>query len=388
MKAQVLAALTLLAAVPAAALAPARDVVLPSVGHAQGLCVGDPPVCPQWRTTAWVFNPSETQSATVQVSFLRRNVENSNPLASTVVVGPLQTRELEDVVLALFAVEEYGALRFLSDLPVVVTGRIYDANVATNKGTGSAGQFFAGQQTAAAVGLGESVDLIGLAQDTAGLVRTNFGFLEATGQACTVEVRRLDGDGDPVGEAKTYSLLPWQPSQFPLTDVGSTLGSNHRLRVTVTGGSGRVIAFASRVDNRTGDPSTVEMSGAGRDGAWVGKQDKPTYDTPITLTVAGGAVTAVDATVVFTDEDVSSCTGGELARLAGQLPQPVLIDPDGGFAFSLSGTSSGVAVTLQVSATAVSSGRLAGTVTTTLSGAGNCSGTKAWPLIGARVPSS
>lgn len=388
MKARIVAVLTLLVAAVSAALVPTRDVVLPSVGHAQGLCVGDPPVCPQWRTTAWVFNPSETQSAAVEVSFLRRNVENSDPLVSTVVVEPLQTRELEDVVLALFGVEEYGALRFRSDLPVVVTGRIYDANVVTNKGTGSAGQFFAGQPTSAAIGSGESVDLIGLAQDTSGLVRTNFGFLESSGQPCTVEVQRLDGDGDPVGDARSYSLLPWQPSQFPLTDVGGTLGSNHRLRVTVTGGSGRVIAFASRVDNRTGDPSTVEMSGARRDGSWVGTQDKTTYDTPITLTVAGGAVTAVDATIVFTDEDVPSCTGGELARLAGTLPQPVLIDPTGGFAFVLSGTVGGVLVSLQVNGSMATSGLLSGTASTTLTGAGNCSGSKSWPLVGARVPSN
>jgi hypothetical protein len=305
-----------------------------------------------------------------------------------VVVEPLQTRELDDVVLALFGVEEYGALRFLSDAPVVVTGRIFDANVVTNKGTGSAGQFFAGQQASAAVGAEESVDLIGLAQDSSGLVRTNFGFLEVAGQACTVEVRRLDGEGDPVGTARAYSLLPWQPSQFPLTDVGGTLGSNHRLRVTVTGGSGRVIAFASRVDNRTGDPSTVEMSGARRDGSWLGKQDKPTYDTPITFTVAGGAVTAVDATIVFTDEDVPSCTGGELLRLAGPLPQPVLLDQTGGFAFVLSGTVGGVLASLQVNGSMAASGLLSGTAGTTLTGAGNCSGSRSWPLVGARVPSS
>ena len=114
--------------------------------------------------------------------------------------------------------------------------------------------------------------------------------------------------------------------------------------------------------------------------------DKTTFDTPVTLTVAGGAVTAFDATILFTDEDVPSCTGGELLQIAFPLPQAVFYDETGAFSFVVSDPDvGGVGVTLQLSATITVTGHVTGTATTTLTGAGGCSGTKAWPLLGEKL---
>jgi hypothetical protein len=96
-------------------------------------------------------------------------------------------------------------------------------------------------------------------------------------------------------------------------------------------------------------------------------------------------VSAIDATVLVTDEDVPSCSGGELLRVAGSLPTPVLVE-DGQFTFSISGSAGGASVTLQVTGRISGDGHLSGSVTQTVSGAGACSGSKAWPLVGARVP--
>jgi hypothetical protein len=104
------------------------------------------------------------------------------------------------------------------------------------------------------------------------------------------------------------------------------------------------------------------------------------------LTVAGGAVTALDATIVFTDEDVASCSGGELLQLAGPLPEPVFYDETGAFSFVVSNPNvGGVAVSLQVNGAISVTGQVRGTVTTTLTGAGACSGSKTWPLVGAKT---
>ncbi len=374
------------------AVLPGTDSYLVSVGHGQGQCPGG--VCSEWRTTAWVFNPSTTQGATVQVSFLARDTANTSPPTQSLSLAPGATAELDDVILTLFGLDgAFGALRFTSDLPVVVTGRIYDANVETAKNNctavGTAGQFFAGQPAGAAIGNNEFVDLPGLAQDGSGVWRSNFGFVETTGNACTVQATRLDSTGAALGNPQTYSVQARSQSQFSLTNVSGPLGVNQRLRIQVVDGTGKILAFGSLIDNTTGDPSTVEMAGAGHDGVYVAKQDKSAgsggYDTPITFTVSGDAVASVDATIVFTDEDVPSCSGGELLRLSGPLPQPVIVGDDGGVSFVLSGTTpDGVAATLQVNGTIAATGTLSGTVTTTLSGAGSCSGTKNWPLVGAR----
>ena len=257
-RALVITAIVAALAAPASfAVAPATDLYLPSVGHAQGACPGG--VCSQWRTDVWIYNPATTGSVTVTVSFLRRDTENTSPATQAVVVAAGEVKELADIIATTFGLDGvYGALRFTAASEVVVTGRIYDANVQTNKGTGTAGQFFAGLPATLAIGNGEKTTIIGLAQDSGSVWRTNFGFVETSGASATVEVKRLDGVGTVLA-TKSYNLRARESRQFAITDIGGALGTNQQLLATVTGGSGRVIAFASRLDNRTGDPSTVEM---------------------------------------------------------------------------------------------------------------------------------
>ncbi len=377
----------MLAATSAVGVLPGTDLYLPSVGRLQGECPGNPPVCALWRTTVWVYNPSTTDSATVDVAFLARGDDNRTPLTEQILVGPGASQELGDLFQSLFHINDVkGALRFTSDRPVVVTGRIYDENVQTNKGSGTAGQFFRGADVREAIGTGESVDLIGLAQDDTGAWRTNFGFVETTGQTCTVTVQAFDGLGTALGGARTFSVLPFSQLQPNIQEIQGGPGENRRLRVSVTEGSGKVLAFGSRIDNRTGDPSTVEMAGQGRDGEYVGTLDKATYDTPISFTVAGGAVTRLDTTVLVTAEDVGTCQGGELFRLEGPLAQPVVLEDGGGFSFVASASISGVSVSLQIDGAITVNGTLSGTVETTVSNAGPCSGSKSWPMAGARQP--
>jgi hypothetical protein len=260
-----LAALCLvLVAGTALAVAPGQDAYLVSVGHAQGSCVGTPAVCAQWRTAVWIFNPSTTTTANVTMYFLERNKANPTPVQQNIAVAPLETKEYLDAVLTPLGVDgKYGGIRVTSNIDVVVTGRIYDANVPSTKGgIGTTGQFFAGLPPSMAIGNGESSDLVGLAQDatgSTGVWRSNFGFQEVTGESATVQVQRLDGNGNVVG-TKTYTIEGRAQRQYAITDVGSGFGLNQRLRFTGTGGTGKVLVFGSRIDNKSGDPSTVEMT--------------------------------------------------------------------------------------------------------------------------------
>lgn len=380
----IIAPVLLTIAAAAGAAVPGTDVYLVSVGHTPGVCVAG--VCAQWRTDAWVFNPSTTASATVDIVFLPRGGTNDLSQRRTYTVLPGETREFPDIILAEFGADPAaGSLRVTSTIPVVATARIYDANVSTNKGSGTAGAYLAGQLAGMAIGMNESVDLVGLAQDAEGRWRTNIGLLETTGHNCTLELQRIDAAGAPLADPVTVPMAQRESRQLTIADLGGAGGTNQRVRVRVTGGTGRVLAWADRIDNLTGDPATVEMGGATLDGTWVGKLDKSVYDTPVTLTIVATTVRAIDATVVFTDEDVATCTGGELVRVAGDLFEPVLIE-EGTFSFSLSSTVSGVTVTLTFAGVVSPAGRLSGSVTTALAGAGNCSGSKAWPLVGARLP--
>ena len=373
------------------ATVPGMDLYVPAVGHGLGQVVDG--VQAWWRGDVWVFNPSATQIATVDIFLLLRNQGNPNPAVRRITVNPGETRYLPDIVFNTFGLDNtFGALRIVSSIPVVVSGRSYDANVTVvGKGQGSAGQFFSGVPAALAIGLGDATDIVGLDQDgfqTSGTWRSNLAFVETTGNPVDLTISRIDSNGTQLGSIG-YHLEGRQVSQinYVITSIVNTTGTNQRIRVAVTGGTGRIIANASRMDNRTGDPATIEMVGGGREGTYVCKVDKTTYDTPITLTVAGGAVTALDATIVFTDEDVAACgDAAELVGLSVPLSQPVYYDETGAFAFVVTDPNvGGIGISLQLSGTITVTGQVSGTATTTLTGAGTCTGSKAWAFEGAKL---
>jgi len=374
----------------ALATVPGTDLYVPAVGHGLGQVVDG--VQAWWRGDVWVFNPSTTQPATVDIFLLLRNQGNPNPAVRRITVNAGETRYLPDIVFNTFGLDNtYGGLRIVSSISVVVSGRSYDANVKVErKSQGTAGQFFSGVPTDLAIGLGDATDVIGLDQDgvqTSGTWRSNLAFVETTGNPVDLTISRIDSNGTQLGTIG-YHLEGRQVSQinYVITSIVNTTGTNQRIRVAVIGGTGRVIANASRMDNRTGDPATIEMVGGGREGTYVCKVDKGNYDTPITLTVASGAVTTLDATIIFTDEDVASCSGGELLQLAGPLSQPVFYDETGAFSFVVTNPNvGGIGVNLQLNGTLTVTGQVRGTATTTLAGAGSCSGSKTWPFEGAKL---
>jgi len=163
------------------------------------------------------------------------------------------------------------------------------------------------------------------------------------------------------------------------------IGANQRIRIRVTGGPGRLIAAGSRIDNVTGDPSTIEMSGAGRVGTYLCKLLRSDYEAPLTLTVDQGAVTSVDATILFTDADVQSC-GGQVLRLSGPLQQPVYYDDNGSFSFVVSDPNvGGASVSLTLSGTISVTGVVTGNATVALANVPGCNGSKSWPFTGAKL---
>ncbi len=382
----------LAAATPAAAaVRAATESFLPSVAHAPGVLPGS-----QFRTDLWIYNPGPVATS-VTVHFYPRDLAFATPPPARVEdIGPGEVREVHEAVFTLFALSNaVGGLRFVSVQPVVVTARIYDVGVQGTFGTGTAGQFDAATPLAEAIQAGQYTDVIGARSVISGsqrIWRTNVAFMNASPHPTVVRLTMLNGAGTeipPSGTVPDISLRPWEPKQ--LNDVFDKLkrppATNARVRLSVLSG-GPVVVLGSMLDGRTNDPSTIEMTAAGGgDGTYLCKADKSAYDTPITLTMSGGAFTAVDATVLHTDEDVPSCTGGELARLAGTLPQPVVPDEGGRFGVLLSGSlGGGATVTVQLDGTLDAAGGIRGTVTTSLSGVGACSGSKTWPLVGARLP--
>lgn len=336
-------ALAVVCATWALAVTPAQESFLLSVGRGQGSCVtvGAQQVCAQWRTTVWIHNPSATQSATVDIFFLERKV-NTSPTSRRVTVAPGEAREFTDIFKDTFGFAEsdvkFGALRFLADREVAVSGRIFDANVTVvgkeSLGAGGAGQFFAGMPRALALGNGGATNIVGLAQSTN--YRSNFFVLETTGNSVTFEVKRLDGNGNELGtfsdtigafEARQYN-------EVLRTRFNTTNATNQRLKVTVTSGPGALLAGASIIDNRSGDPSTLAMETAGGVAPTTGVFEGVIRDTSgvyvnggIALAIGGTGITSVTGSSNITCQDFYT----SLDFNKGFGSSPIVIQPNGSF---------------------------------------------------------
>jgi hypothetical protein len=316
---------------------PGTELFVPALGHGLGQVVNG--VQAWWRGDVWIFNPS-TQPAAVDIFLLMRNQGNPTPNSRRITVNPGETRYLPDVVYLTFGLDNtFGGLRIVSNIPVVVSGTSYDANVTVvGKGQGTAGQFFSGIPASFGIGLGDSTDIIGLDQDayqTSGLWRSNLAFVETTGNPVDLTIYRIDPNGTVLGNIP-YHLEGYQVSQinYVVTSIVNTTGTNQRIHVAVTGGTGRVITNASRVDNRTSDPSTIDSVIIHTFGLFQGA----VLDAATGTVVDGGIQLQVSAGVLTSFSGVAGIPCGSDSYTLDFSPTggSVTLNPDGTFATSVS----------------------------------------------------
>jgi hypothetical protein len=213
----------------------------------------------EWYTTIWLHNPNDTD-ATVQFSFLQRDRSNTAPLVFDDTVAANSVRKYNDAVFTMFGVEKFGAIRVVSDMPIVVASRVYSQPEEGE--AASVGQFLPGVPASFAIARGETTDLIGVRQHTppeSWDFRYNYGIVETAGAAATVKISAYHMNAGFMKD-KTVTLRPYEAKQWNVSDLlaGGTAW-NWRLEIEVTDGSGRVLAFGSGIANSSNDPSTFEM---------------------------------------------------------------------------------------------------------------------------------
>lgn len=367
------------------AVSPGTDVWIPSVGHGPGQFGS------QWQTDVWISLPLGSSPATVDIYFLPRS-EGGNtwpPESRRVTVNPGETREFVDIIKDRFGKDNaFGALRIVSDREVLVTSRIYSAGltIVTNQGnkTGSAGQFFAGMPSTAAIGANQSTDLAGLEESST--FRTNVGWVEVTGNECSLQVAVVDGNGTTLNST-TYTVKPYAVVQKGsiLNELGGA-GANRRLRFTVVSGSGKVLVFGSRLDNASNDPSTVEM----RTPTLVDRSQGFFAGAFLENNAAVGGVSfSLGSSGVsgFTGNGMVDCGGVPYTLDFGPNSTPAGLDPNGVFSLAVTqdyydGSNKVLTVTWSVTGQVASQGTATGVVqgTVTFGGTGwNCTGlTQSW----------
>jgi hypothetical protein len=211
-----------------------------------------------WVTDLELHNPGSTVAA-FTVDLLKSSQDNSTPRTAPFTVAPGTSLRLPDVLWgpeAAFAFPSSATLRITATAgTVMATQRTYN-----NQPAGTFGQFIPGFPVSRAVAAGQEARLVQLSQsgDPSTGFRTNLGLTSASSKAITIAYSLYRGDGTLLG-LQSRALPPYGYIQIAnVFNAVSTIGVAEGfivLRTTTDGGA--FFAYASVVDNRSGDPIYV-----------------------------------------------------------------------------------------------------------------------------------
>jgi hypothetical protein len=260
-----------------AVAAQGEALFIPAAAHVSGVLGTD------WRSDVQVHNLSdETASVTIKL-LIHRNANSSAP-RTTLSIGPGESIRLVDILASEFGREGSAALLIsVESGRVVATSRTFNLLAAGNPlglPDGSTfGQAIPALPVGRAIQNGEEGRLIQLSHSTAtdGGFRTNLGVVNATGADIDVAVDLYDSYGTHMGSVPV-SLGPYGYRQlnqvFGMVTIGD-VDFGYAVVSTASPG-GAFFAYASVVDNLTGDPIAIpalivpelEPAGVG-DPSWV-----------------------------------------------------------------------------------------------------------------------
>ena len=225
--------------------ASAQILYIPAAANAEGINET------RWRTDL-ELKAEGGEAATFTVELLESGQNNGDPLSLDGTVGPEQCVRLANVLETGFAFTGTGALRI-----TVTNGRILATSRTFNDDpNGTYGQTVPVVAENEATSFDSHVTLIQLSRssDPAAGFRTNIGAVNVVDQLIEVEIELFLADGTSLGTV-SRDLKPFEYSQ--VNDVFDKVGADDvgdgYAVVRTTTDAGRFIAYASVVDNRSGD---------------------------------------------------------------------------------------------------------------------------------------
>ncbi len=231
---------------PSTTVSTAASIYVPAAAHLSG--TGDT----HWRTDVQIKTLGDTQ-ASFSIALLEADQDNSSPSTLSFTLAPGNSRRFEDLLSDLFAFTGSGALRITP-----VSGRILLSSRTYNAVTGGTyGQYIAGFTRDEAIRFGSDAEIIQLTRsaDSSTGYRTNLGFVNVTAQTISVQVELYLADGSYLG-TRPYPLAPYGQSQ--VSDIFGKVGAGEVADgyavVRTTTQAGALLAYASVIDNLTGDP--------------------------------------------------------------------------------------------------------------------------------------
>ncbi|MCD4748475.1 MAG: S8 family serine peptidase [Thermoanaerobaculales bacterium] len=204
-----------------------------------------------WRSTLAVTN---LFGATANLTLVYRYGSGSSTRSHTLQNGRIV--EWLDVATSLFGVggDSAGSIEVLSTSPVIVTARTY------NEGAdGTFGQFLPGVDDGNKMEDGQ-IGILPQVKKTPDF-RTNIGFVNLGQSSVTVRTKLYSSNGGQLGNTVTTSMPAnqWKQDNDIFQKAGVSFCEVGYATVEVTTSGGSVWAYASVVDNGTGDPTTIPV---------------------------------------------------------------------------------------------------------------------------------
>lgn len=311
----------------------ADSLIIPAVGHAAGNNS-------QWQSDVRISNLG-AQAMNYLLFFTPSGTAGTgNVKQASITVGAGQTVALNDVVKSWFGIGAAGesatgimeirpqseAITTASGSSLATASSLGSASVATSRtynlsATGTFGQFIPAVPFSKFVGKGSTLSLQQVAQSSQ--YRTNVGVVEASGEPATVQFTVFSSSGQELG-TWTESLQAGEHRQFDrvLAQHGIQIEGG-RVEVDVVSDTGKITAYASTVDNQTGDPifvPAVELGGVAKASKFVipgvGDVDNglASWRTDVRLFNAGE--TATTATLTYYPQGSSTPAGSKQVPIA------------------------------------------------------------------------
>lgn len=223
--------------------ASASGSVLPVVAHIQGTKF--------FKSDLRLYNPTPSPRS-FSLYYVAAGQTGATAAKTTRTVGPGQVLALNDVILSEYNLpDSIGQMTVLGpDTNFIVTSRAY-----TQGDNGTFGLFVPGLKSSGGLSFGSGrATANGLLKNSQ--FHTNVGFTEVSGTPVTIRIDLFDANGAPLAST-TRSTDPY--TTLLVTDIIADRGlpatANFRVDFTVTSGSGRIVPFATYVDDATGDGS-------------------------------------------------------------------------------------------------------------------------------------
>jgi hypothetical protein len=221
--------------------------LIPSVAHNSGLAGS------RWFTDIAVANPSSS-AVTFNLEYTPRSGAVINK--SFTLTGQA-TVEWRNVIEALFGLatdaESQGVVKIVSPAILAIAARTYNQST-----TGTFGQDYPVLTPADALASGELAYLPQL-KKTADF-RTNIGIANLGNDSCSVRFRFFRADGTAIGEKViTAAVGRWEQQTDVFANIGAGTPEIAYATVEITTPNGLAWAYASLIDGKTNDPTTIRF---------------------------------------------------------------------------------------------------------------------------------